>query len=92
MGPGTVSVMFSPPSLPWIFQEMGVDGAPVRVTAVRPRAALLALLEFPSSLCPIMRTTTDSSWVPSVCIAAGMVNVAVALSAGLVEYMPGVGS
>src|SRR6185437_9289435 len=91
IGPRTVSVRFSPPSLPWIFQEIAA-AEPVNVTAVRPRAALLALLELPSSLCPIIRTITESLCVPLVCRADGIGNVAVAASTGLVEYTAGVGS
>ena len=49
-------------------------------------------MELPSSLCPIIRTITESSWLPPVCSAGGIPNVAVVFSTGLVEYTAGVGS
>src|SRR3954469_11386155 len=88
--PRTVSVMSSPPWLPWIFQLIGAV-APVNVTDVRPRAFLNASLAPPSSSCPIALTITESSCGPSVLRASGMLNVAVWLQVAVVAC-PDVGT
>src|SRR3954453_11716980 len=81
--PRTVSVMSSPPWLPWIFQSIGAL-EPVKVAAVSPRAFLNASLAPPSSSWPIMFTITASLCGPAVRSAAGMSNVAVAAHVAVV--------
>src|SRR3954469_9847349 len=83
--PRTVSVMSSPPWLPWIFQAIGAV-EPTSVADVSPRAFLNASLAPPSSSWPIRLTITASLCGPDVCAPAGTSNVAVWLQVAVVAW------